>query len=712
VRPQTFSSLTFVLAKKLSFGNLLRENDRGNLNTSWENPVQSMRALRIIPVLFVLLLLSAVVCLFTPTAVANAAQAAEQPWQAVGPDGGTVRSLTIDPRNPDRVFLGTSAGNLYLSTDNGNTWARFARLGDSAEMVLDHVVIDPSDPRNMFVAAWNAQSPVSDGDLFRSRDAGKTWNIVADLHGKSLRALSMAAANPKILVAGALDGIYRSRDGGRAWERISPENHPEIKNIESIAIDPANPEVIYAGTWHLPWKTEDGGKSWHSIRKGVIDDSDVFSIVIDQAQPANIFISACSGIYRSESAGELFRKIQGIPYSARRTRMLHMDPADHHVVYAGTTEGLWKTTDAGATWKRMTGANVVINDVLVDPRRPSRVLLATDRSGVLASDDGGITFAASNRGFTHRQAAALLVDRHDSALLYAGLLSDKEFGGVFISRDGGQAWKQTSDGLDGRDVFVLRQAADDALVAGTDHGVFQFDPSTSRWMARSAAAPVKTQAATMRKSPASSGALNEMNARIGALELTEKKWFAATATALFVSSDSGNTWRKQALPGLTGAVSIGSAGRVVAVAGRNVVAISVNGGESWLPAKPLAADFGINSVAVDSAGDIWLAARGGLYRSTDAGDSWKRITTLRLSDVLTVQFDDETHRMLVVSGTSTNIFESSDNGRTWNPINSGWRLRNLQLAHGRLLGTTAFDGVIIQPEITAAADNLAGNGAR
>jgi photosystem II stability/assembly factor-like uncharacterized protein len=194
-------------------------------------------AIRTIPVLLSVLWISA-------------ALAAEQSWQPVGPDGGTVRSLALDPKNPDRIFLGTSAGNLYLSSDNGASWSRFARPDKYGEMVLDHIVIDPSDPRNIFVAAWNAQLPNSDGDLFRSKDGGKSWEIVSDLHGKSLRALSIAAANPKILVVGALDGIYRSRDGGHAWERISPENHAEIKNIESIAIDPANPDVIYAGTWH------------------------------------------------------------------------------------------------------------------------------------------------------------------------------------------------------------------------------------------------------------------------------------------------------------------------------------------------------------------------------------------------------------------------------------------------------------------------------
>jgi photosystem II stability/assembly factor-like uncharacterized protein len=639
----------------------------------------------------------------------SASLAAEQTWQPIGPDGGNVRSLAIDPKDPNRIFLGTSAGNLYLSTDRGASWSRFARPGKSAEMVLDHIVIDPSDPRNIFAAAWNAQLPNSDGDLYRSHDAGKTWEIVANLHGKSLRALSIAPSNPKILVVGALDGIYRSHNGGHDFERISPANHAEIKNVESIAIDPLNPDVIYAGTWHLPWKTEDGGKTWHSIKKGVIDDSDVFSIVIDRAQPANIFISACSGIYRSDSAGELFRKIQGIPYSARRTRMLQMDPADHNIVYAGTTEGLWKTTDGGATWKHLTSSNIIINDVLIDPRQPSRVLLATDRSGVLASDDGGVTFTASNRGFTHRQAAALLVDRGNSNVLYAGVLNDKEFGGVFVSRDAGQTWKQNSDGLDGRDVFVLCQSADNTLVAGTDHGIFALAPNASRWISRDL--PLAKQATVLRKTSVRVAA-SELAPRVTVLELGADKWFAATSTALFVSADSGATWRAESLPGIGVPVSICVAGKVVAIVGRNAVAVSVSGGESWLPTKTLEADFSINSVAVDNTGDVWLAARTGLFRSTDAGDTWKKVSSLRLADIQTIRFDDDNHRVLVTSGLSINIFESSDNGRNWDAISTGWHIRDLRVAHGRLMGTTAFDGIVMQPEVTAKAENVAGSGTR
>jgi photosystem II stability/assembly factor-like uncharacterized protein len=617
----------------------------------------------------------------------HASCALSQAWLPVGPDGGTVRSLTLDPGNPDRIFLGTSAGRIYLSSDKGVTWSRFAHLGTAVEMVLDHVVIDPVHSRNIFVAAWNAQTPDRDGEIFRSKDGGRTWDLIADMHGKSVRALSMAPSDPKVLVAGALDGIYRTRDGGDNWERISPEHHAEIKNVESIAIDPQNPDIIYAGTWHLPWKTEDGGKTWHNIKKGVIDDSDVFSIVIDSTNPASVFISACSGIYRSENAGELFRKIQGIPYSARRTRMLKMDPVDHNVVYAGTTEGLWKSTDSGATWKRTTSNNVIINDVLIDPRRPARVLLATDRSGVLASDDGGLTFVASNHGFTHRQVATLLVDPGLPGDIYAGLLNDKEFGGVFKSVDAGQSWKQISDGLEGRDVFALRRSAGNLLLAGTDRGIFLLKNGDSHWTPTS-----------------------QLAARINALESAGQTWFAATSIGLLASADAGQTWQKQDLPALKYVSSLAVADRMVVAANRNVIAVSVNAGESWLTPKPLDPDFIINSVSVDSKGNIWLAAREGLFRSSDVGDTWKRITSLRLSNVMSVQLDEQNQRILATGAASMNVFESTDNGRTWSPINAGWLVRNVRPIGNRLVAVTPFDGIVIQAEPPANAQASAGSG--
>ncbi len=300
----------------------------------------------------------------------------------LGPDGGDVRSLSYDPHNPDRIFLGNSSGTIFLSEDAGHSWARFAHLGDNDDYVLDHIVISPQDSQTMFASAWSVQDQGA-GDIFRSMDGGKTWQTMPAMHGKSVRAFAISASDPQTLVAGALDGVFRSVNGGEQWQKISPAG-AEIKNVESIAIDPKDPNVIYAGTWHLAWKTANGGADWQHINKerGLIDDSDVFSVIVDSSNSSVVFASACSGIYKSDNGAQQFHKIQGIPFTARRTRVLKQDPSNPSIVYAGTTEGLWKTMDLGKTWKRMSEPEVVVNDVLIDPRDSNHVLLATDRAGV------------------------------------------------------------------------------------------------------------------------------------------------------------------------------------------------------------------------------------------------------------------------------------------------------------------------------------------
>ena len=149
-------------------------------------------------------------------------------WTILGPDGGDVRSLSYDPHNPDHIFLGTSTGTIFSSTDGGRNWSRFAHLGSGDDYVLDHVAIDPQNPKHIFVSAWSVENQQA-GDLFRSHDGGKNWEALSGMRGKSIRALAISASDSKVLVVGALDGIFRSKDGGNSWERLSPANHAEIR---------------------------------------------------------------------------------------------------------------------------------------------------------------------------------------------------------------------------------------------------------------------------------------------------------------------------------------------------------------------------------------------------------------------------------------------------------------------------------------------------
>src|SRR4051812_6087823 len=383
--------------------------------------------------------------------------------RVVGPEGGDVRRLAAVPDNPNRIFLGTSSGRLYVSDDRGQTWAQFAHLGEGFDYVLDNIEIDPTNSKVMYVAGWSIEGKT--GELFKSRDGGKSWSSVAGMKGKSIRALALAPSNSKVMVVGALDGVFRSNDAGDSWTRISPENHADIKNIESIAIDPKDPNTVYAGTWHLAWKTADGGQNWKQINRGMIDDSDVFSIIVDPQSPNVVYASACSGIYKSQTAGELFSKVPGIPFSSRRTRVLKQDPNHANVVYAGTTEGLWRTQNNGQTWSRISSGDVIVNDILLNPAEPNLVMLATDRVGVLTSNNGAKTFVPTNKGFSHRQVATVIVDSKNANRLYAGTLNDREAGGVFVSNNAGSQWQQMSAGLGGHDVFQVRQDDQGTLFA-------------------------------------------------------------------------------------------------------------------------------------------------------------------------------------------------------------------------------------------------------
>jgi photosystem II stability/assembly factor-like uncharacterized protein len=180
-------------------------------------------------------------------------------WFPFGPDGGDVRSFAADPRDHAHLYLGAANGWIYQSQDGGHKWARLARVGNRDDLVVRHILVDPASPSHLVVGAYAVEDG---GGIYLSNDGGATWIEQAEMRGQSVRSLSYAPSDAKILVAGTLAGIFQSVDSGAHWERISPQGSTEIHEVESIAIDPADPNVIYAGTWHLPWKTTDGGKHW------------------------------------------------------------------------------------------------------------------------------------------------------------------------------------------------------------------------------------------------------------------------------------------------------------------------------------------------------------------------------------------------------------------------------------------------------------------
>jgi len=653
-------------------------------------------------------------------------------WRLIGPEGGDVRSLAYDPSNPSRILLGTSSGQMFVSQDGGNSWSLFAHFGEHDDYVLDHIIFDPNHPATVYVAAWSLYN-ADEGDVFRSDDGGRTWRTLPGVHGKSIRSMAMAPSDPNLLVIGALDGVFRSRDGGQHWERISPENHAEIKDIESLAIDPQNPDIIYAGTWHLPWKTEDGGISWHSISKGIAYDSDMFSIIIDPKNPEMVYASACSGIYKSYNKAEYFHRIyQSLPEPAHRTRVLKQDPQRPAIVWAGTAAGLWKTTDGGDHWKEVTGSEVIVNDVLVDPRNPDHVLAATDRSGVLASNDGFAHYEASNRGFSHRVVGGVVVDNKDPNRIYVGVVNDKDLGGVFISDDGGMNWRQSSLGLDDRDILSLQQSSDGTMFAGTNHGVFYLASLNGEWQpatmihgplpqpqekqefpakssksARSRTHPANTL--VVHKSSLSEHPIPlETTPRIRALDISGDTWYAATNDGLFMSIDHGRKWYGGMVEGETEFIAVNSfADGTVSLVAPKRAFLSHDQGKSWSEITYPQYVTALNNLTAMPDGSLWLATREGALHSTDGGKSWHHVLGgLPPRDVFAVRYDPASQRLLATALYAQTVFESKDGGHTWQPTpGAGASIRTALDYQGRILAASAYSGLFLQQSTDAGSSS-------
>ena len=631
-------------------------------------------------------------------------------WLAFGPDGGDARSIVADPQDPSHLYLGTATGWMYESRNSGMDWKRLAWVGKRDDLVLDSIVVDQANPKHIVVGAWVLGSP--DGRVYVSNDSGVTWSNEAEMRGQSIRALAAAPSNPKVLVAGTLKGVYRSEDGGSRWSLISPPGSQELHQVESIAVDPVDPKIIYAGTWHLPWKTTDVGGRWINIKQGVIDDSDVFSIIVDPKDPKIVYASACSGIYKSLDAGDRFQKVQGIPATARRTRVLMQDPKDLNIIFAGTTEGLFRSGDSGKTWLRTTGPEVIVNDVYVDPSNTNRVLLATDRGGVLSSRDGGYSFVSSNKGFSARQIISYVGDMQRPARIYVGVVNDKEWGGVFVSENGGLSWTQKSAGLEGHDVVSLQQASDGTVLAGTRHGIYRLqgelwshveNVSLSVASHSRAAAGKKGAAAGPKLSARTSG--GSFDASVPALARSGDTVYAATSEGLIESRTAGLTWKLT--PGLPkrGWNFVAASRSMVVAATLRSAMLTSNAGVHWAPVKLPPGLTQISAVAVDGAGGLWMGGLEGIFVSENGGATWQTLKDVHFGDVNSLFFDEASQRMLVTANnTNTIAFAVHLPDRAVRYWNTGWNLKLVRPVGDHLVAATLFDGIVVQPRMVDSSE--------
>lgn len=621
-------------------------------------------------------------------------------WDVVGPTGGDVRVITVDPKDKNRLYVSTLDGSIHTSNDGGKTWSLLANL-NKPQLVLDQLLIDSRDSKIIYASGHRHKDP---GGFFMTKDGGATWKEAKELRKASIHAMVQSTKNPNLILAGTTEGVWKSENSGEDWTKIESPTMP-IPAIDSLAIDPTDDNTIYAGTWWRAYKTTDGGKSWRLIKNGMIDDSDVFAITVDPRDPDHIVASACSGIYESFNKGELWKKIQGIPSQSRRTRDILQHPSVKGTIFAGTTEGFWMTVNGGKSWALTTQKDLEINSIAVHPDEPNRVFIGTNNYGVMVSNDGGRNFTPTNDNFTSRFTYTVTADIEQPNRLYATTHNTATGGGfVFISNDGGNSWIRPKN-FDVVRISPFGMIQDrtnpNTIYMATNVGMFQSLDRGNSWTRLTVPKPKvvkKTPVRTTRgkktavkpvptpdPKPVEPAVVPALEKKVKVLAYTEdgkNGFFAGTDDGLYRSYDISKGWEKvpfgagisenvfviYSSPIMPGVIYVGT--------DKSGVIVSRDDGKTWDKISGIPQDVPISSILVDPKRpeNIYVGTVQTFYVSRDGGRNWmRRGGNLPLGNYTSILISPNDPDEIFISSaleTDGGIFYSKDAGQNWRRVDS------------------------------------------
>ena len=356
----------------------------------------------------------------TPAAIDTAALRALK-VRMLGPfRGGRSTAVAGIPGQPHAFFMGSTGGGLWHTDDAGATWRNVSDgwFGGA----VGSVAVAPSDPNVVYVGEGSVdmRGNTSQGrGAWRSTDGGRSWQSMGFRHGGQIGRLQVHPTNPDLVYAAVLGrafgknperGVFRSRDGGRTWDKVFFLN--DSTGAVDLAMDPRNPRILYAAMWRAErkpwtmisgsaeggiWRSMDGGDTWTKLGGGLPKGlTGKIGLTVSPANPRRLWAIVEAepegGVYRSDDGGDTWTRTNSENKLRQRAwyyTHVRADPLEEHVVYALNTS-LYRSIDGGATFTPIPVPHGDVHDLWINPR---------DKNVMIVANDGGAQVSL-NRGRT------------------------------------------------------------------------------------------------------------------------------------------------------------------------------------------------------------------------------------------------------------------------------------------------------------------------
>lgn len=651
-------------------------------------------------------------------------------WRSVGPNrGGRSIAAAGSPSRPLEYYFGATGGGLWKTTDGGTTWKPVSDKFFKSSSV-GAVAVSESNPDVVYVGMGETElrGNIIQGDgVYKTKDGGKTWTHMGLADTQAIARIRIHPTNPDLVYVAALGhpygpnderGVFRSRDGGKTWEKVLFRNNKT--GAVDLTLDSKNPQVLYAGLWEVfrtsyslssggagsgIFKSTDGGSTWTEITRNAGFPTKLvgkIGISVSGADSNRVYAiveAEDGGVFKSDDAGATWAKVN----DERRLRQrafyytrIYADPKERDTVYVLNT-GFYRSTDGGKTYKPIRVPHGDNHDLWIASNDASRMINSND-GGANVSVNGGETW--TEQDYPTAQLYHVITTKHVPYHV-CGAQQDNSTACVPSNGDGSD-WYPVGGGESG--YIASNPSHPDIFFAGSYGGLLtRLDRSTGHIR--------NVQVWPDNPMGWSSRDITERFQWTYPIVFspTDSKALYVGSQHLWRTTNEGQSWEKIS-PDLTrgdpktmgpsgGPITLDQTGVetyatifTIATSPQDantiwtgsddgVIHVTQDGGKTWQKVTPadlpelsrislIEASSHRNGVAFVAANryqlDDWNAY---VYRTEDFGKTWVKIVNgIQKGDIARAIREDVKRRGLLYLGTERGIYLSFDNGGAWQSL--------------------------------------------